>query len=42
MEKSTRGNATAHQTGVVVEGRLQRSGRVCIRVLPLAAAVLVR
>lgn len=42
MEKSTRGNATAHQTGVVVEGRLQRAGRVCLRVLPLAAAVLVR
>lgn len=28
MEKSTRGTATAHQTGATVEGRLQRVGRV--------------
>lgn len=40
MEKSTRGTATAQQTGVTVEGRLQRPGGVCLGVLSLAAAVL--
>lgn len=36
------GTAAAHQTGAIVEGRLQRVGRVCLRVLALAAAVLAR
>lgn len=34
------GHCTAHQTGVVAEGRLWRAGRVCLRVLSLVAAML--
>lgn len=42
MEKSTRGAVTAHQTGVMVEERLQRARRVCLGVPSLAAAALAR
>lgn len=42
MEKSTRGTVTAHQTGLIVEERLQRARRVCLGVPSLAAAALAR
>lgn len=34
------GHCTAHQAGVVAEGRLWRAGRVCLGVLSLVAAML--